>query len=173
MSAAGRAKREAFDAYLTPKEAVLPLLSRLQIAPEALAFEPCKGKGDIANLLPCDNIYYCELEEGVDYLSGKELPTVDLIITNPPFSFAQEFINRSFSHCNGVIAYLLRVNFLGSQKRRLWWQSHLPTHLYVLSDRPSFKWSGQTDATEYAWFVWERSNSAFVSVKDSPGIYVV
>lgn len=173
MSAAGQAKREAFDFYKTPEGAIKSILARLRVYPDATAFEPCRGKGDITDHLSCDNILYCELEEGVNYLSGKALPRVDLVLTNPPFSLATEFIDRSFSHCDGVIAYLLRLNFLGSQKRKQWWQTRIPTHLYILSDRPSFKFTGQTDATEYAWFVWDKRNSSYVTTRDSPGIYVI
>lgn len=172
MSAAGRAKREHFDSYQTPESAITAIFSRLFISPDAEAFEPCAGDKAIASRLPCSTVYYCELEEGVSYLSGKTFPEVDLIITNPPYTYAREFIDVSFSHCRGVIAYLLRLNFLGAQKRRLWWQSKLPTHLYVLSERPSFK-GGSTDATEYAWFIWDKGNSAYAHCKDSPGIYVI
>lgn len=173
MSAAGRAERKAFDFYKTPEDCVQSVLGRLHIDRVAEAFEPCLGHEDIARLLPVDTIYYCELAEGVDYLSGKPLPEVDLIITNPPFSLGQEFIERSLSHCRGVVCYLMRLNFLGSQKRKVWWQKRLPTHLYVLSNRPSFKQGGGTDATEYAWYVWDNRNSSHVYTKDTPGIYVI
>ena len=172
MSAAGRAERNALDFYKTPEYSVKSLFNRLTIAPDAIAFEPCLGSGDIANFFPCNTVYYCELQEGIDYLSKKELPLVDLVVTNPPFTYAREFIDRSFTHTVGVIAYLLRVNFLGSQKRRTWWQGKEPTHLYVLAERPSFN-GISTDATEYAWFVWDRGGSKNVQVNDRPGIYVI
>jgi len=174
MSVAGRAKRNAFDSYKTPNEAIEPLWKRLFIDLSAEAFEPCLGDGNIARSIPCNNVMYCELSEGVDYLSGKTLPAVDLVVTNPPFSLAQEFLSVSFTHCRGVVAYLLRLNYLGSQKRKDWWQGKTPTHLYVLSERPSFNWDGRgTDATEYAWFVWDFNNSSLVRCKDTPGIYIL
>jgi hypothetical protein len=172
MSTAGRATREALDFYKTPEAAVKSLFSRLSVAPDAVAFEPCLGGQDIAAFFPCDTVYYCELQEGVDYLSDKEMPLVDLLVTNLPFTYAQEFIEKSFTHTTGVIAYFLRLNFLGSRKRKEWWLKYPVTHLYVLSQRPSFTGQG-TDATEYAWFVWERSKHGKVKVLDAPGIHVL
>jgi hypothetical protein len=49
---------------------------------------------------------------------------------------------------------LLRLNFLGAQRRRDWWKAHEPAALFVLSARPSFTQDGKTDATDYAWFAW-------------------
>jgi hypothetical protein len=52
---------------------------------------------------------------------------------------------------------LLRINYLGSISRHEWWKENSPTALHVLSKRPSFTGKG-TDATDYAWFVWDKSN---------------
>ena len=51
---------------------------------------------------------------------------------------------------------LLRLNYLGSITRHDWWKEYSPTSLYVLSKRPSFTGKG-TDATDYAWFVWDKT----------------
>lgn len=89
---------------------------------------------------------------------------VDLIVTNPPFSLSMEFLTKSLSEAQTVV-YLLRLNYLGSAERKTFWKQNQPTHLYVLSNRPSFTGLG-TDATEYAWFVWDRGQ-LFI---DPPGI---
>ncbi|WP_436663579.1 hypothetical protein ACOALA_13645 [Alicyclobacillus acidoterrestris] len=77
----------------------------------------------------------------------------DFIITNPPFSLAQEFVEKSLTLANCVIM-LLRLNFLASGKRKEFWEKHPPTAIHVLTKRPSFTGTG-TDATDYAWFVWD------------------
>jgi len=92
---------------------------------------------------------------------------LDLIITNPPFKIALEFLEKSLTESKTVI-YLLRLNFLGTLKRKEFWNANQPTHLFTLAKRPSFTGKG-TDATEYAWFVWDRGNF----MKQEKGIYVI
>lgn len=72
-------------------------------------------------------------------------------IGNPPYAEAERHVAKAIQ-CAGVVAFLLRLHFLGSQKRAEFWRRH-PADVYVLSERPSFDGEG-TDATEYAWFVW-------------------
>lgn len=92
-----------------------------------------------------------------DFLAEDPEPIFDLVITNPPYSAAQEFIDHSRKFLrsqDSVLCFLLRLNFLGSQKRASWWREHGPSGLYVTPRRPSFR-KGGTDATEYAWFIWD------------------
>lgn len=79
----------------------------------------------------------------------------DLIITNPPFSLAEKFIEKAITEAK-VVVMLLRVNFLGSKKRVEFFKKYKPD-IYISPKRPSFE-KGGTDATEYAWFVWNSDN---------------
>ena len=85
----------------------------------------------------------------------------DVILGNPPYSLALDFINKSLEllHPGGLLIFLLRTNFLESEKRFKWWQEHPLSGLYTLHKRPSFTGRG-TDATSYSWFVWERGGPA-------------
>lgn len=120
------------------------------------AHEPCRGDGRISNWMSTTGLStsYTEITEGTDFFEWSG--PVDLILTNPPFSLAQEFISHSLANAACVIM-LLRLNFLASIKRYDWWKQRPPTALHVLSKRPSFTGSG-TDATDYAWFVWDSTN---------------
>ena len=91
-----------------------------------------------------------DLNSGYDFL--KDTTQRGCILTNPPFSLAQDFCHHALKHSTHVFM-LLRLNFLGSQKRKQWWIQHEPSALFVLSQRPSFT-DGSTDATDYAWFYW-------------------
>lgn len=75
------------------------------------------------------------------------------VIMNPPYSWAEEFVRRCLEITPRVAA-LLRLNFLGGKSRRDWLSETRPS-VYVLPNRPSFRVDGRTDATEYAWFVWD------------------
>jgi hypothetical protein len=54
-----------------------------------------------------------------------------------------------------TVVYLLRLNFLGSAKRKPFWDAHPPTHLLTITPRPSFV-NGGSDSCEYGWFCWDR-----------------
>lgn len=95
-----------------------------------------------------------------DVLEDGSVPTGwDAIIGNPPFKHADEFIRLLTPKLSsgGVLAFLLRLNFLGGQARfrSLWSQGErLPTHIYVLPARPGFTPDGRTDSIEYMVAVW-------------------
>lgn len=166
MSAINRgSERIPQDFYATPKWCVDLIFPTIDLSRVYSSLEPCLGSGVIYKKLPRKR-YWAEIRRDRDYLKTS-FPKVDLIVTNPPFSLALKFLRKSLSESN-LCVYLLRLNFLGSQDRKLFWSRNSPTHLYVLSRRPSFAGKG-TDATEYAWFCWDRGNL----MVDPPGIYVL
>lgn len=122
--------------YPTPKYTIKAILKELNLTKVLSFTEPCKGEGHIYKLIDVPTKYYCELSEGTNYLTTT-MPVVDLILTNPPFSLAQEFISKARTESDTVIM-LQRVNFLGSQARKVFWEKNPPTHLFVLANRPKF-----------------------------------
>lgn len=93
-----------------------------------------------------------------DYLKWALPRTPDLIITNPPFFFAQEVWKKAWYDVRplGYVVLLLRLNFLGSKKRLKIWRHHMPESIYVHSRRMSFWPDGGSDSIEYAHFVWRK-----------------
>ena len=208
MSAKGRgAQLRANRNYPTPSKTINSFLDELYplALPNLKWGEPCAGDGAMIREMlkrgvEPGNWEWAEIREGKDYLLDGLTGRVDAIITNPDFSIAQEFIERSLRESK-FSAYLLRLNFFGSRKRREWWQGKEPTHLFTLAERPSFvdvckgykskgigscgasylKDNGRkvcdcggivgagTDATEYAWFVWDEIGLC----KRDPGMYVI
>lgn len=168
MSSTNRgAERQPHDLYPTPAPPIDALLEVMYIPLDSVFHEPCKGAGAIYNRVPCRERSHCEINEGSDYLEHIALWRYDLIITNPPFSLAMEFLQKSLQEADTVV-YLLRLNFLGSQKRKAFWQANRPSHILVLSKRPSFT-GGGTDSIEYAWFCWDRAG--YVALP--PGVHVL
>lgn len=169
MSSTNRgAVRNANDLYPTPPAPIDSLLNVLDIPASTIFHEPCRGTGAIYDRIQCVSKSYCEIIEGRDYLTHVALWPYSLIITNPPFSLALEFLQKSLQEADTVI-YLLRLNFLGSQKRRSFWQANRPSHVLVLANRPCFTGDGHTDSIEYAWFCWDRGG--FVTLE--PGVHVL
>jgi hypothetical protein len=125
------------DFYPTPAPVIDQISKRIRWEKVESLYEPCKGGGAILDAIPeYISTDWAEIAEERDYFL-QDLHPVTLVLTNPPFNQAQEFLARSLGHAETVI-YLLRINFLGSAKRRPFLQAHPPTHLYVLSERPSF-----------------------------------
>lgn len=151
------AKRRANDSYQTPVSCIKKLLPYIDLSNINRFLEPCRGKGNIYDLIPAKHKDYCEIREGRDYLDTRFRKRFDLIITNPPFSMWRPFLQKSLSEADTVI-YLLRLNVLGSGKttrRAEFWNQNKPTHLFPLEQRPSFTAEG-TDMTDYAFFAWDR-----------------
>jgi len=168
MSSTNRgAIRSPRDFYATPHYTVASLLSVLDTERlSKMTFgEPCRGTGAIADKISAAHHHYAEISEGIDYLITPM--AADIIITNPPFSLALEFLQKSLREAQTVI-YLLRLNFLGSQARHEFWKRNRPSHVLVLSKRPSFC-GGGSDSTEYAWFCWD----GLGLVLADPGVHVL
>lgn len=178
MSAANRgAERKKADFYETPFSTIYALLNNYNgIKPNDLILEPSAGSGNIIKALrdfghknkidameireeEKQNIQFADNVFIDDFLTTNVLSKYDLIIGNPPYSLAKEFIDKSFELLkpDGKIIFLLRTNFLESQRRRDWWQDKIPSKLFVCAKRPSFTGKG-TDATSYSWFIWEMNN---------------
>jgi hypothetical protein len=159
MSATNRgALRNNNDFYPTPDYTINSLFNFIDFDKVTSFLEPCKGDGAIYDKVKCSIKTYCELSEPIpkDYLK-REYGKFDLIVTNPPFSIAKEFLEKSITESD-CVCYLLRLNFLGSIKRKpLWTKIGTPNKLLVLTKRPSFTGRG-TDATEYGWFCWDKNN---------------
>lgn len=90
---------------------------------------------------------------GTDFLKEDLEPgTFDVIITNPPFSRAEEFVRKALS-CSTHVVMLLRLAFLETRRREAL-HAEFPSDVYVLSRRPSFMANGATDSCAYGWFWW-------------------
>lgn len=149
------------ELYPTPAPVVDALLDQLVMRPSDLFLEPCRGLGAIYNKIDLPEYHksYAEISEGLDYLAT-EFVEQDVIITNPPFSLTVEFLTKSLSELapDGTLAYLQRVNFLGSKRRVPFWaEVGFPNKTPIIVPRPRFV-GGGSDSCEYSWFIYDRGN---------------
>ena len=147
-------KRKEYDFYPTPDWCFENL--QLDWIRFKEAHEACRGDGRIVSFLQSKGIptTYSEIREGKSFFDWGGY--TDLILTNPPFNEAQEFVRYSLTRANTVIM-LLRLGFLSSIKRKQFNQINKPTGLIILSKRPSFV-EGRSDNSDYAWFIWDKTD---------------
>ena len=168
-------KRLDHDAYETPSWTVDALLDELPL-PGGRWLEPCVGSGSIIRAvekrrlqrreqalawtvaeirsecgpalaaLPLSETYLGDFFE-MD-LRGEMF---DVILTNPPFSLAAEFVTACLPLARNVV-FLMRLAMLEGKRRAAFWRENM-ADIYILPNRPSFTGKG-TDATAYAWFHW-------------------
>lgn len=163
--------RVSNDFYATPQNAVLPILERETM--EGSILECACGEGHISKLLiekypnseviSTDLIYRGYGEGDVNFLTFDYNRKFDNIITNPPFKYAKEFIERSLELANNKVIMFAKIQLLESEVRREMFESYPPKYIYVFSKRVSplrngspvdengKKWSSTMC---FAWFVW-------------------
>lgn len=173
MSSTNRGRaRNTLDQYETPWEAVVPLIPHICGKPPypstRVILDPCCGTG--AMVVRAAQVLGAEAR-GIEVDGARvgdamrpatlvaDALTVsweasDLILTNPPYVLATEFVLRGVREAarGTTVAMLLRLAFLASQARHALHASH-PADVFVLSKRPSFT-GGGNDSADYAWFVW-------------------
>ena len=85
----------------------------------------------------------------------------NLILGNPPYKPAEAHIRAALRALppGGVLALLLRINFVAGIERALGlWQEFPPSDVHPIAQRPSFrknkKGKRSSDMTEYGLYVW-------------------
>ena len=146
--------------YPTPGAVVASLMRHVRLRPDDTFCEPCMGDAAIYSRVPLPDAQkdWAELRYGRDYLTHDFGRKFDVIITNPPFSLAEQFIRKSLRELapDGTMIYLQRINFLGSVKRVPFWaEVGFPDKTPVIIPRPRFV-GGGSDSCEYCWFTWDR-----------------
>ena len=171
--------REIDDFYATPPVATKVLLNYLnEYYPKAINnkfWEPACGKGHISEefknagyeIVSTDLVDrgYGNCGDEYDFLSDTNANTNCHIVTNPPYKFAQQFVEKSMSIMeNGnLCCMLLKLTFLEGTKRYEMFKKYPPKHVIVFANRINCAHSGDFEKTPqyggavgYAWYIWEK-----------------
>jgi hypothetical protein len=164
------------DCYDTPPVAVHALL-QAELLPQRI-WEPACGTGNIVKILRLAghdvvatdlNWRGCpESESGIDFLlshwtRSSAIPPYGAIITNPPFSLAQQFVEMALERTPKVIM-LLRLAFLESERRSHILENCGLARIHVFAKRLPMMhragWEGRkaNSGMAFAWFVWDRAH---------------
>jgi len=172
------------DFYATSYESTYALFNVEEFQPTTF-LEPCCGQGHISKVIeemfPNANIESTDLIDrgygkgDVDFLTTEYNKKYDYIITNPPYSLAQEFIEKSLSITNKKVAMFLKIQFLEGIGRYNFFKNTPLKIVHVFSARQDpwrdgspvnpttgKKW-GSTMC--FAWFIWEHGYKGEPTIK--------
>lgn len=169
LTTASAADREGTDFYPTPPECTHALLDWLEdmslSLPGQRVWEPACGEGHISEVLKrrgykVDSSDLHDRGYGLgqrDFLAerGAITQAADWIITNPPFSQAEDFIRYSLT-LNRPFAFLLKGQFWHAARRQALFEQRRPLAVLPLTWRPDFLMGrkGGSPTMEAAWTVW-------------------
>jgi len=86
------------DVVFTPDVITKKICSLFPISGKVL--EPCKGEGSFLRYLP-EGTLWCEIADGKNFYDFNE--QVDWIVTNPPYSDFNRFLEHSFKLADNVV----------------------------------------------------------------------
>jgi hypothetical protein len=164
-------ERKPSDFYPTPydvTESLMPIVGAL-LMPGAKIWEPCSGDMDMSRVLEWHGyeVTSTDLREtgqgfgGFDFLNDDPVekwgwsPDPDMIVMNPPFSLAKEFIEKALQYTPNV-ACLMKIDYWNAVSRLPLWQRRIPQFFLPLTWRPAFlqKERGNSPLMNCAWCVW-------------------
>lgn len=168
-SIAWRKRNDWIDFYQTPTWCIEKLLEYEKFDWRIL--EPASWAGAISKVLEKEwyivisqdirNDDWVYWEKWIDFLKQtKQLPYSN-IITNPPFIYAKEFVEKALEISDWKIAMLLKLSFLESKDRYEFFKNTPLKKVYVLCKRVTMypEWTPEPENSwmiAYAWYIWEK-----------------
>ena len=167
---------EPNDYYATEPKAVELLLEKEQFG--ACILEPACGEGHISKVLKEHgyDVISTDLIDrgygigGINFLSSEDKNMEVDIVTNPPYKYAKEFVEKALDIVSDgrKVAMFLKLTFLEGKGRRDLFHNAPPKTVYVSSARLQCGKNGDFSGTSmvaYAWFVWEKGYQGATSIK--------
>lgn len=156
--------RRQSDFYPTPPDVTVALMRFLKLPAGTDIWEPARGQGDMVRALAdCGMaVYGTDIRDGIDFLTTRQpvnAPAADWIITNPPFSLADEFI-RHAAEIGKPFAMLLKAQYWHAAKRAQLFREIPPSYVLPLTWRPDFLFKerngkkGASPLMDVMWCVW-------------------
>ena len=110
--------RNPSDLYPTPPDVTVALMRFLHLPRRTVVWEPAAGDGDMAGVLQtfCDTVYATDVLDETDFLKSS-IDDADWIITNPPFSLAEQFIRRA-AELEKPFAFVLKSQYWHARRGR-------------------------------------------------------
>lgn len=167
-------EREKSDFYATDPHSLEIFLDRLKednIHLHHNIWECACGQGHLSKVLENQgyNVFSTDLiqrgygEGNVDFLNVQNTNVEYDILTNPPFKYAKEFVEKSLDiQADGYYTIMfLKIQFLEGQSRQELYKKYPPRYVYVNSARQLCAMNGEfykykATAICYCWFIWQK-----------------
>lgn len=156
-------KRHEMDFYPTPAECTQAIMDFLALPKGTDVWEPACGDGAISTVMASyglGTVYSTDLRidsgfgvGGVNFLTADKLANV--VITNPPFNLAEQFIRRCYDLKVETYAMLLKTQYWHSKSRTRLFVETKPSFILPLTWRPNFAPNrGSSPTMDMIWTVW-------------------
>lgn len=163
----GSKDRRELDFYPTPPNVTEALMNFLLTQGYELnklsCLEPACGSGEMSMVLQKYFKFVISSDirdtgfgkKNTNYLID-ENKKCDCLITNPPFSESQKFIEKALSEKHFIIAILCKSQYWHSKRRRDLFIKNLPAYILPLTWRPDFYFGAKSGSPtmEVLWTVW-------------------
>lgn len=100
------------DIVMTPEYLAIDIINHFK--PTGKILDPCRGTGAFYNNFNTDTKDWCELAENKDFFTYSK--KVDWIITNPPWSKIQKFLEHGMTISKNIV-YLTTINHYTTKRR--------------------------------------------------------
>lgn len=166
-------ERANLDFYATNPKDVVEIMNLLNIDKGNRILDPCAGNGHISKTL--ETLGYevttndiikrnIELDFTVDFLKEDIIGAYDLVVVNPPFKYAKEFILKSLEYAPKVLV-IAKLDLLESMVRKELNNKYLEK-IFVHSKRAKFAKNGEQEffdkgssSMSTGWFIYNRNKS--------------
>ena len=169
------------EAFETPSWAVDAIL-KVELLTHYVV-DPCAGRGvlgDAADAAGYEVIARDKYDWGAPGVMVGDFFTTtadhgwvrnNTVLMNPPFSLAEQFVEKCFELGARKIICFQRFAWWESAGRRDFWEKHPPNRIYICGNRASCwrfdipedkRRNGTT--TAHAWFVWSRGHPAGTTI---------
>lgn len=161
--------RDILDFYPTDQRYVAPLLRHCYFYYEDAIHDPCCGSGSIVkflrnngytNVIASDKVnrgFDCSLIDVFDQYH------FDNVICNPPYKKVEKLVHHVLSKAHGKVAFLLKLDFLGSKTRYNLFKEFPPLTVIVIAER--MKVFGHSSQFTHCWVVWDTTLESSESIQ--------
>jgi len=166
------------DCYDTPEVAVRALLKYIELP--SIIWEPACGKGNIVRVLreAGHGVIATDLNDRgcphsqsrIDFLLHCPSHNIGAIVTNPPYSLAEHFVEVALERAP-LVVMLLRLAFIESERRTPILDGGMLARILVFANRLPMMhradWIGRksNSGMAFAWFVWNRNHTGPTTIE--------